>query len=784
MASLPQRIRGKPFAIAYASYALLLGVILLIWALSFSRMMVIAEQDALASMRGALSQGEIALNDSLTSIDHLVTRTMSYPLVRSAMRMDAPLKDADYNLLRRLNDEYSWAMAQEPYLARFFIYFHSSESFAGDFGVSARSRIVYDNYINYAGISYEQWRGLVASSGAFLTAWPAANVKLGSALDRCVTFLYSVQEYGLMTRRATIAALISESTLRDCFHSAEGVGASEFLLVDDGGAVLYESAAVQGGAVGREAVDAFIASGRSVEYIDHDGKQFIMLRGERTAHGLVTMAVIDYSIIRAKLAPLNKLFAVVFTTAFIVGVALVILLSRLNNQPLRRIEKLLQAMPHDIAETPDAPRLLDTKINNIISVNSSLAARLDASSAMLEDMFQERLFLTGFDNEQELRRLADLSGFVQRGGAFMVAAFLLDAYERSQLNAQEIDERERLRFIALDHALKSLPSPPSFVRAVGENRAAALFPIGEAVDPNAFISAALGELFPILIGGARITGHVGVSAPFERLIDARNAYIEADVALASIGSEECGRQTTAGTSGGCIAFYTELPVTSFALYYPLEKETQLMRLIRSGDADGATELLSQIYKRNYVDSPISEQMHRQLAHDLRSTFLRLIADIAAFTAWDMKDLYKNILDLHVHSDAERQRRLFNSTITTLCETVVGTRKDSRSGYAQNVTKYIAEHCCDPELTLQSTADAFHLSQAYLSRCIREATGRTFSALVEEGQMDMARDLISGTQTPIADVAARCGYSSVNTFFKAFKRVFGMSPSAMRHSNQA
>ena len=97
-----------------------------------------------------------------------------------------------------------------------------------------------------------------------------------------------------------------------------------------------------------------------------------------------------------------------------------------------------------------------------------------------------------------------------------------------------------------------------------------------------------------------------------------------------------------------------------------------------------------------------------------------------------------------------------------------------------IIRYIGEHYADREMCLSFLAQKFSLSEAYISRIIKTNTGVTYAEYVETMRMKKAVELLITTRLRIDEVASAVGYES-NTFFKAFKRHYNITPSAYRES---
>ena len=87
-------------------------------------------------------------------------------------------------------------------------------------------------------------------------------------------------------------------------------------------------------------------------------------------------------------------------------------------------------------------------------------------------------------------------------------------------------------------------------------------------------------------------------------------------------------------------------------------------------------------------------------------------------------------------------------------------------------------------TLSDTAAFFGYSPSYLSRMIRENTGRTFNAIILEQQMEHAASLLRDTQMSLTEIAQEVGCFDSSHFGKKFRSFYHCSPKQYRDGRQA
>jgi transcriptional regulator GlxA family with amidase domain len=72
-----------------------------------------------------------------------------------------------------------------------------------------------------------------------------------------------------------------------------------------------------------------------------------------------------------------------------------------------------------------------------------------------------------------------------------------------------------------------------------------------------------------------------------------------------------------------------------------------------------------------------------------------------------------------------------------------------------------------------------VSARHLTRLFREEVGVTPASWVEAARVTVARELLENRDLAPKQVAAECGFSSVDTLRRAFMRVVGVTPADYR-----
>lgn len=99
-----------------------------------------------------------------------------------------------------------------------------------------------------------------------------------------------------------------------------------------------------------------------------------------------------------------------------------------------------------------------------------------------------------------------------------------------------------------------------------------------------------------------------------------------------------------------------------------------------------------------------------------------------------------------------------------------------------ILNYIEEHYRE-DLTTQSVADYFGYSREYFCRLFKHYANQTFKQYLLDLRLRAAAEELCVTNQYVGQVALKHGFPNETTFFRSFKKKYGMSPAQFSKNNR-
>ncbi len=186
-------------------------------------------------------------------------------------------------------------------------------------------------------------------------------------------------------------------------------------------------------------------------------------------------------------------------------------------------------------------------------------------------------------------------------------------------------------------------------------------------------------------------------------------------------------------------------------------------------------------------SPAGEQLNSRLfRYSALITLVRICIQMIAKSEPDMdeKDIAARLSSRFDILSAAGSISSFRETAQGLLEQALNIRREDpgEMKYRHVISqaeKYVRDNFCDPNISLISVANHVAMSAAYFSTVFSQTTGRSFISYLTAMRIERAKELLSGTQMKLSDIALEIGYNEPNYFSHVFRKTTGMTPKEYR-----
>lgn len=195
-------------------------------------------------------------------------------------------------------------------------------------------------------------------------------------------------------------------------------------------------------------------------------------------------------------------------------------------------------------------------------------------------------------------------------------------------------------------------------------------------------------------------------------------------------------------------------------------QTELLHMLLAGKEDEACQFIQRSFRASGGPNVGMEQIYYAV---------RLVI----LMAMQQQNLSFPLSLYHSGLAPEENIEALIQAASQLCQALNEGKRSHNEQLLAQILAYIDAHFSDAGLYHATLAQAIGISEKYLSNFVKEQTGRTVSDLLQTRRLESARDLLLHTTKPVNDIWLSCGFASHNTFYKAFKRAYGLSPSELR-----
>lgn len=746
-------------------YVMILVFALLIGLIVHARTVTVVEREIQKSNMNLLKQSMNTIDMRIDEVNARVRLLYDDPLVNQFREIEQPYKGANtYKLIKLRRYIYEHNMSNH-FIFDYYIIFKKSNVVVGPY-LTENLQTFYKDYYSVQNLSYEQWMQQMWHSYHNKDILPAQMSLYAHQPDSIIPYIQSLG-YGDQSD-AAILVLIKNNVIQELLKGIDVSSEGWVYIADNDGHIISSFSGDQ-------------STKPSIIPLPLDSKSGVLQRKVGAQNMLVTYITSDFNQwtyvavqpkqhVLEKVDFINRITITIILSTLVIGTAAAFVLAYRNSNPIRRLLATIFERMDEVHLSKDAFGTIHGTLSKLLDLNEEQKARLNEQIPYMKNAFFERLLKGEFHTEQDIQDMIQHIGLHIHGHGYLAVLLHLKVMDniagRTSLKQWDIT-----RVIAEEVIREKFPDN-SLLHIVDENKIAVIVagPFKDMQQTENRMQELFVKVRDHLYDAYQIHSVFSAGTVRSSLKDISRSYDEARQALYYLQWKP--DQT--------IIWFNKLPKEHCSYFYPSDLEMKLINLVKSGESEQTQQLLSELFEENMVRGNLSLTTKKIFIMDLTGTLMKL-ADLLSIRLSEADELYQ-LLNMNMETKEELDHffAVLKEQYQAVCNKVNDENKNANHHLLQMVIQYIEDYYTDPNLSLTSVGNHFHLSEAHLSRSIKEITGENFSDYLLSLRMNLVRSLLKNTDIPISKIVKKAGYHSLNTFGRAFKRIHGVSASVYRN----
>lgn len=749
------------------SYILILSIPLLATLLIYKQSADIVKKDALEANLHMLDQSKYIVEKGLKEVDALYVRLSLYSGLRELFYKTKPIEGKEIVELNEIYKRLPTYGELDDFIKKFYIIFNEMKIVLNMDGVYSLSDFYGWTY-KYGDMDAAEWENLFLSQSHNMDILPTANTYLYTETCPTITFLQSLPPDSFKKPLGTLMILINEDEVRKPLSSFEISGEGNVYILNNQGEIITSKNQDIRHEIPR---DIFTGVSRGYSERKINGRSLLYSYITSPVHEWTFVAVMPSSAVLTKVNYIRNITFTVLVLCLLIGVVMAYFMAYRNLKPIKEFVRILSTRLTGIQEeTFDEYNYLHSAISSLIDNDITLHRRLEESIPLAQTVFLQRLIKGELNSNEEIHSNMQQTGLELSGTRCNILLSRIGGYY-GLLSKEALHELNVIK-----EFLKNIDmGSPTRVYATNIDEATIAYIIIYLHENEELcvqeLERAIKELDTSLRSkyGIQITFAAGNF--YQNISDIYYSFSEAKYVL------EYGR---AEFEGG-ISWYGNIDHKEWGYYYPIELEQRLINLAKAANRDEIGKILETIYKENFHDSHISNDMVKNLYNEMTGTLYKITNQLSMLDNMQACSMYDMLKKIKYNNTLQEAYEAIGNAYMYICNMLEEKKRSHNVELKEDIIKFLGENYFRQEMCLSYVASVFKLSEYYLSNFFKEQVGENFTDYVEGLRINAAADLIVKSSLSIEDIALKVGYNSSHVFRRAFKRSRGVIPTELRKS---
>ncbi|MCI5971172.1 MAG: helix-turn-helix transcriptional regulator [Oscillospiraceae bacterium] len=460
----------------------------------------------------------------------------------------------------------------------------------------------------------------------------------------------------------------------------------------------------------------------------------------------------------------------------LIGILIMFLVAKfLVNFNYNPIRKIIDAIGGNHNAEVSEYQLIEDKITSVMRENSEVNHRIKSfdSDFVREALITRLLTETSSETEKKkiLETLANV-GIVFPFNRFAVLLIYIDINLDMFFDGEnDAEEDYRLARVALINIMDEVFAGECKINYCDLN---GLFCcIANLKDDQATedVVKKLHWVKKLVLENFNINFAVGISNTYSNIDDLGVCFAEAS---------SCMKERLYNSKG--IICYSDLEKKNHTEYcLPAIKEGQILEYLYNGNSKAAINTLDGLFNEKIINKIGSFYSMKSILYNLIIIINRAFSQTGDEMNGKITEILEQIDKLKNKADVEALQKNIYSVIEYGCAQNGKEITNRIDVLMKKAKEYVDDNYMDINLSVTAVAQNIDVSLQYLSTNFKKNYKIGLAEYITLVRIDHAKELLTETNIPIADIAEKVGYVNSRSFFRSFMRIVGTSPKGYRTS---
>ncbi len=662
-----------------------------------------------------------------------------------------------------------------------YVAFRDNPIFVSNLLSSDHADDVYRRYYRYPGMTAQEWKTMLFGETDVFRILPSKTVHSSyySRHDfQAVTVLINNSYYNALDVKSVLAIDINTEDIAKLLLYEEQLGDHQVYLTDLDGNILVakgsEASTSQAERLQEVLAKQASANGLKEGTIELNSQQYVTLSDTSTQLGIRAVVAIPSSTFETNIDALMELVVTYAAAGAIVVVLLAVLFSMRETLTLRKLVETAGTLSQVNFTTSNEYQYMDRAFTRIRSINEEQTERIEALNRSIRHSVLKNLLVLGVHTQRELEEAIDCFGDTFERFCIAKAGW---SKEEALEEREESNENygRRNPGIELERALRTLPDYGVLALHFHANEAVfVLFGKPGKQSSVQELGDRLADMLRTLSRDVPLTAiiNIGLSGMESGVKQARSAYEQAQYALSlnenGISSGVHVFEQSGGAEGG----------PAFDHTIPLKLHDALI----AGEQRGVEQIFADASTQMTVHAR-TEQERLQIFFTVRQTVFNARKVMRLGSGYREEATVEGLPEYDQTKDVFKLFGELEQMASELCRSVIGRKKSNNDRLKADILDYIERSYGDSSLSAGKIAGELMVSEKYVFSFVKEQTGKSLGKYIEEIRLDNAERLLIETDEPNSAILKKCGFGSENTFYRAFSKKHGVTPSSWKETRR-